>query len=363
VKYKKRIAGLTAWAAILGLAIWRLSHGFPIDALLITCSAIVGYAAAVLLTGGRFPGIKRREHVFSIGLYEGPDPFTMTASKQVINPVLTPADVTDVTASFVADPFLLRRGGLWYMFLEVGNLARGMGEIGMATSTDGLDWSYDRIVLREEHHLSYPHVLQTEDGVFMVPESHSAYAAKLYRAAEFPLVWEYECDLLRGPIRDATIFQSDGLWWVFFCDTHTHDSLRLYMSLSLRGPWEEHPSSPIVATDRTTARPAGPVIRHGNRLFRFAQSAEPRYGSSVRAFEIHTLTPECYAEEPVGSEPLFRGSGKGWNSHGMHHAHFHVVEEGRWIAAVDGWTDRISVMGFPLPCHPLFHRLSFVAGA
>jgi len=49
--------------------------------------------------------------------------------------------VTDITADFVSDPFMLRDGAVWYMFFEVWNTRTGQGDIGLATSSDGLNWA------------------------------------------------------------------------------------------------------------------------------------------------------------------------------------------------------------------------------
>jgi hypothetical protein len=58
---------------------------------------------------------------------------------------------------------------------------------------------------------------------------------------------------------------------------------------------------------------------------------------AVRAFEILELTPERYAERRIGPDPLLAGTGSGWNSHGMHHLDAQHLEDGRWLACVDGW--------------------------
>ena len=92
--------------------------------------------------------------MWSIAIYTGISPFDL----QPAPPVLTKADITDIPAAFVADPFMLRRDHTWYMFFEVMNIETRLGEIGVATSNDALNWTYDRIVLREPFHLSYPHV-------------------------------------------------------------------------------------------------------------------------------------------------------------------------------------------------------------
>ena len=56
------------------------------------------------------------------------------------NPVLTCSDVTDVNASFVADPFLHIEGWSkpWHLFFEVYNFDLRRGEIGCAVSHDNV---------------------------------------------------------------------------------------------------------------------------------------------------------------------------------------------------------------------------------
>ena len=43
-------------------------------------------------------------------------PFNLITPSGIVNPVLTADDVTDVTARFVADPFLFYENAHWYMF-------------------------------------------------------------------------------------------------------------------------------------------------------------------------------------------------------------------------------------------------------
>src|SRR2546421_181275 len=101
--------------------------------------------------------MKRPEQpqMWSIGIYTGRSPFDLTSSPGAANPVLSAHSVHDVRARFVADPFLVRHGGLWHMLFEVLNDDTRKGEIGWAVSTDARRWSYRRIVLAESFHLSY----------------------------------------------------------------------------------------------------------------------------------------------------------------------------------------------------------------
>jgi hypothetical protein len=283
---------------------------------------------------------------WSIGLLEGPSPVDLRAIPGVSDPVLTREHVTDVPAQFVADPFMVRDGGRWWMFFEVMNAEAGKGEIGLAASEDGLSWRYERIVLREEHHLSYPFVFVAGGRHFMVPESFQAGEIRLYEAVDFPFTWAPTGTLVTGEyLVDPTIVRHAGAWWLF-AETNPelrHDTLRLFRSEALRGAWEEHPSSPVVAGDPGAARPAGRIVRHGGRLIRFAQDCGPSYGHAVHAFEISDLSASTYTEREALDRAVIEASGEGWTASGMHHVDAHRIEGGRWRAAVDGcrrWEDR-----------------------
>lgn len=269
--------------------------------------------------------------MWSIGIYTGPS--LLGLSPAAGNPVLSAADVTDVAASFVADPFMVRTGGLWHMFLEV---KAEKGEIGWATSPDGLRWRYQRIVLAEPFHLSYPYVFEWEGAFYMVPETLKAGSVRLYRADPFPERWVHVEDLIPIEAADASPFHFEGRWWMFLCATPwRHDTLVLYYADNLKGPWREHPRSPLLVGEPRISRPAGRVLVQGGKVFRFAQDCQPLYGTRVRAFEGTRLTPQEYAETELG--PVLEPSGSGWNGQRMHHVDAHPLPGGGWIACVDGF--------------------------
>ena len=64
-----------------------------------------------------------------------------------------------------------------------------------------------------------------------------------------------------------------------------------------------------------------------------------RYGSQVRAFEVSELTTTSYVEREHAQSPVLTASGNGWNRLGMHHVDPHLLPDGSWIAAVDGYHD------------------------
>ena len=297
-------------------------------------AAIAAAAALWIATdGGR---LSVRENVWSIAIYEGESPFSLEAVDPAGRPALTAADVSDVPALFVADPFMVDAGDRWLMFFEVLNKATGHGDIGLATSSDhGLNWGYEQIVLDEPFHLSYPSVFQIDGTWYMLPESQAAGAVRLYEAAEFPTRWRHVATLFQGEgLADPTLFRHGDHWWLFVGRAGTHDQLRLFLSEDLRSGWREHPASPVIEQNPETARPGGSVVQLRGGLYRFGQDCDPKYGIGLRAFRILKLTPTEYAES--GPIPVLRASGSGWNTNGMHHKDLHALSGGRWRAAVDG---------------------------
>jgi hypothetical protein len=172
----------------------------------------------------------------------------------------------------------------------------------------------------------------------MIPESWVAGEARLYRAVEFPTKWEIDTVLIRAPfVVDCSPFQHAGRWWMFANGgpPENNNTLDLYFAPELRGPWTPHPQSPL-NTSRAEARPAGRVIQFGARIYRLGQDCEKAYGTAVRAYEVTRLSETEYAETRI-DPPLLGPTGEGWNANGMHHMDCAQLEDGSFIAAVDGW--------------------------
>lgn len=287
------------------------------------------------------PPAPRNKALWAIGIFAGSSPLALREDPAFPGAAITREDVTDVPTAFVADPFLAAVDGTWHMFFELLNRRNGRGEIGLATSSDLASWTYQRVVLAEPFHLSYPQVIEWNGAHYMIPESHQTRTIRLYRGDPFPTRWTLVHTLLSGGVfSDATLFRHDGRWWMLAetSEPRAHDTLRLYHAEELDGPWSEHPASPVVAGDPRRARPAGRVITSDGALLRFAQDCRPRYGMAVNAYEITELTPTTFAERPAVDGPVLRGSGveDAWNGSRMHHLDAHRVGEGRWVAAVDG---------------------------
>ncbi len=278
-----------------------------------------------------------RSESWAIGIYVVDSSLHPKPAPNIRNPVLTAKHITDIRAEFVADPFIVHRDNLWYMFFEALNINDGLGAICLATSPDGFNWNYQQVVLDEPFHLSYPYIFEWNDEYYMVPETYQVNEVRLYKAANFPNQWVFEKTLLRGvDYVDSSLIFFNEKWWIFSSDT-SNEVLRLHYAEELLGEWIEHPNSPIIEQNSCFARPAGRILRWNNHLIRFAQDDELSYGRQVYAFEILELTPNCYCERQLfDGNPILKASGTGWNALGMHHFDLNQSNPNQWLACVDG---------------------------
>jgi hypothetical protein len=275
------------------------------------------------------------ESKWSIAVYRGTTPFTLRPCGEDV-PVLSPESVTDIKCKTVADPFLLRRDGVWYLFFEAWNGDAGRGEIGCATSADGMSWQYGGIVLRESFHLSYPHVFAHEGAVYMVPETRQKGSIRLYAATRFPDQWTLASVLAQGDYADSTLFLHEGKWRMFA--QRGLDEMRVFQSANLESGWSEHPGNPFWAANRTYCRPGGRILNFDGAWYRFAQDGLVSYGNNLRALRIEQMSDEIFEEREIAASPILRASRRGWNALGMHHLDAVEIAQGEWLGVVDGVT-------------------------
>ncbi len=281
---------------------------------------------------------KSTSHPWTIGIYAGEHPYRLRPHPHVTNPIID-CDALGDPGAFVADPFVMRTGNVsWTLFFELMRSDSENAEIAFASSDDGLHWQFGGTALHTGFHLSYPYVFESDGQFYMIPETIALDSVNLYRAVDFPHRWEHVSALLPRRMADPSILRHGDHWWLFGCpEPYTHDALALWFAEELRGPWVEHPASPLIEGDTRNSRPAGRVIKVDGRPVRFAQECEPIYGSRVNAFEIVELSESSYREEPCPRNPILEPTVSGsWNSNCMHHVDPIQLEDGTWLAFVDG---------------------------
>jgi hypothetical protein len=294
--------------------------------------------------GGMVVGIKRgvpfvtQREQWTIGIYRSDSPFHFNVLQGWINPLFRAEDVTDVPAKFVADPFLVKEGDTWNLFFEVYNLDTQQGDLAVATSKNTWTWKYEKLIIDEPFHLSYPYVFKSGADYYLIPESFEANSIRLYKADEFPTKWSFVKTLVEGrDYVDNSIVYYNGKWWLFSSVT-SNDKLYLHYADSLTGPWQEHPQSPIVVNDLHKSRPSGRMIIYAGRLYRFTMDVDPPVGThQVMVYEITEITSTNYSEKLAQDVPVLVASGSGWNRDAMHQLDPVQVDENSWIASVDGF--------------------------
>ena len=214
------------------------------------------------------------------------------------------------------------------------NRKTNQGDIGFATSVNGLNWKYGGIVLDELWHLSYPQIIKHDGYYYLIPESNRNATVTLYRSTVFPKEWECLGNLIEGVnFVDPTVVFYNNTWFMF-ATTLTNDYLNLYYSQYLEGPWEKHPQSPIAKRDKLVSRSAGRIITIDNKLYRYSQDCRELYGEAIYMFEITDLTRENYSQQLVQTKPIILPNRK-WDSERMHHIDLIQLDSGEWLGLVD----------------------------
>jgi len=300
---------------------------------------IILMVGSISWSGGYFQRYlqdQKNSITWSIGIYRVHDILTMNISNDGINnPVITKDDVTDMDAGFVADPFLIKFQTKFYMFFEVWNGRTKQGDISFSSSIDGFNWTYGGKVLDLDTHISYPQVFEWKGEYYMVPESGDSGRVMLFTTSSFPYNWELDTILLKGRnFKDPTLFHHLDTWYMFTSNTGGKN-LDLFFSENLRGPWIEHPMSPLRKNDPDFCRPGGRIININGKIIRIAQDDYPSYGNQLWAFEIEELTRSEYKEKQLSEKPILTGY-ENWNFGGVHQLDILEIKEREWLACIDG---------------------------
>ena len=202
---------------------------------------------------------------------------------------------------FWADPFPMQVDGRNYIFFE--ELPAGSSKAHISVIEVGRDGRTSKPVkvLERDYHLSYPFLVEEEGQLYMIPETANNHTVEIYRCMEFPHKWKLERVLLKDVFcADATLHRDGGRWWMFANHAQqgadVNDELCIFTSERLLGEWEPHRRNPV-KSDVRSARPAGRLFWHGNRLYRPGQIGAPHYGAGIALHRVTRLTRDEYVEE------------------------------------------------------------------
>lgn len=214
---------------------------------------------------------------------------------------------------FLADPFVITRGGRTVCFVEDYSYEEGRARI---TAIEILGDDEHRILgpaLEEPFHMSFPYLFEYEGDLYMVPEALESNAIRLYKCVEFPLRWEHQKTILDGITAvDSMIFEHRGTWWLLTTTAATEASDRcsqlkaFYAENPLSDEWTAHKENPL-ALDASVARNGGLLDVDSPFPIRVRQEhGFNQYGVSLTLARMTDLTPSSFAEEEIGRiEPTF----------------------------------------------------------
>jgi hypothetical protein len=266
-----------------------------------------GFATASLFRRGRFDQWQLAYHL-------GGDRLDQTGMK-----FLAPSHT-----GFWADPFIAQRDGRKFIFFEELAPETGRGHLAaIEVSADGEPGEPVNVLVRDQH-LSYPFLFEYERSLFMAPECAQSGRVEVLRCVRFPDRWEPHAVLLDGVAAfDPTLFEHDGLWWMFVTIQHDgnscNDELNLYYATDPFGEWAPHALNPV-KLDVRAARPAGALFRENDKLYRPAQDCSGRYGRAISIQEVRRLTPDEYEEAEVRRISADFSPGA-LGTHTVNHAH------------------------------------------
>lgn len=194
---------------------------------------------------------------------------------------------------WAGDPHAVEIGSHTYVFAELYDRVMRKGVIGCCelTETGATPW---RVVFKQPFHLSYPHILQDENHIYMIPESYVGREIAIYEAVNFPYTWQKLKVLASDLVAvDSTVFHHDQKHWMLtLCFEAGHERL-LLVRLDSDGAFRNQLT---VSLDDPNKRPAGHLFQHGGKLIRPAQDCSESYGCALNFYEVDQVSESSYTE-------------------------------------------------------------------
>ena len=219
---------------------------------------------------------------------------TLWRSKKIPNP----------NNSFLADPFVIKRDGKYYCFVENYNYKTCKGNISVF-QIDHNGYEDLGIALKEDFHLSYPFLFNYKNELYMCPETNQKKEIRIYKCIKFPNQWAFHKTIMKDVSSvDSVIFQKNDKWWLFTnidrssmrdhsCQLHI-----FYASDPLTDNWTPHESNPVIF-DPLEARNGGLIVDDENVYRIFQRQGFDMYGSELGIAKINKLNNLEYDEEII----------------------------------------------------------------
>ncbi|HIO91759.1 MAG TPA: hypothetical protein EYG68_02810 [Leucothrix mucor] len=193
---------------------------------------------------------------------------------------------------FQADPFIVFKDNKYYIFYEELKFSDYHGYLMVAElDLDKQQLINEKIILKLEHHLSFPNVFEENGTYYMIPECADSHRVDLFECTDFPYQWKKNKTLLDNiQAVDTTPLKTDNGWYLFTSEivkgADCNDELSIYKSTDLLNkPFSKLYDEPVIS-DVTNARMAGHIIQRNGELFRVSQNCGKRYGHQANINKI-----------------------------------------------------------------------------
>ena len=204
---------------------------------------------------------------------------------------------------FLADPFSINYNGRTIVYVEDYDFNVNKGKIS-AYEIFPKEYKEIGVAIEEEFHLSYPFLHQTNEGLFIIPESHKSKDIRIYKCIEFPLKWKLHKILMSNiSAVDTNVLKFNNKYWLFTSldssklDEHSSELHIFYADKIDSTSWVPHSLNPVIF-DSKKARNAGMIYSKGSQLYRvFQQQDFNKYGAALGISKIQSITEDNYEEE------------------------------------------------------------------
>lgn len=180
---------------------------------------------------------------------------------------------------WLADPFIFKYESKYFLFCEAYKRKTNKGVIRVFKINDDLSLEDLGNVIEQEYHMSYPHVFNTKNGIYMIPETSGNRTIELYKCIEFPLKWKLEKILVKD------IYAVDSNFFSYadksFLVTYIYENKKPYLEVySVDERWNMRLLQKKEYKENT-GRGAGNFIINKNSIMRPTQNQKNKYGESI----------------------------------------------------------------------------------
>ena len=176
---------------------------------------------------------------------------SLTPLSYASNPIITKDIVNDYEGvTGTADPFITKKDGVYYCFFELSTGNLSTSTLGYAYSYDAITWTYGNKLSGLETRCAFPNVKLDSNGEwYMIPDTSAN--VDVYKAVNFPSVWQKEYTLLTGSFADTDIIKIGDIYYMFTMEARNQSRNQLKCYYNESGDWKntswvKHPQSPVL---------------------------------------------------------------------------------------------------------------------